>query len=272
MTLAEARELALETRAASRRGEDPMGDSPTRSDSFKTALDSYIADEQIGRHGNTSATETKTVMRTNCADWLPRPVATIRSTEIEKLLRLVRDGDPENGLKPRRYLANRLYSHLKDFFSWCARGRTINASPMVHMERPFMGEKPRDLPWFKGAAADKAIKAIWLAAERIGGDEGRYLKMLLLTGKRKSALAAMRWEEIDATWFWDPPRSNSKNKRLHPIPLPKKAQQVLHPRAEQGPVFGGLKLDLLQAKVRKLTGISDFIFHGTRHVLGIEAG
>ena len=61
--------------------------------------------------------------------------------------------------------------------------------------------------------------------------------MLLLTGKRKSALALMRWEEIDDNWFWDAP-AGSKNKRLHAIPLPKKATEVLHPRGKTGLVFG----------------------------------
>jgi hypothetical protein len=43
---------------------------------------------------------------------------------------------------------------------------------------------------------DKAVTSLRAAADKIGGNEGRYLKMLLLTGKRKSALglyALERW-------------------------------------------------------------------------------
>ena len=50
-----------------------------------------------------------------------------------------RDGDKTKDLKPRPYLANRLYSHLKDFFTWCARPNTgsIKMSPMIGVELPF---------------------------------------------------------------------------------------------------------------------------------------
>jgi integrase len=89
----------------------------------------------------------------------------------------------------------------------------------------------------------------------------------MLTGKRKSALANMRWEEIDKAWFWDAPESEAKNKRTHGIPLPVRAQRVLNERQARGKVFDGIKLDPLQTKVRKLTGIDDFIFHGVRHVI-----
>ena len=79
---------------------DPKSDAPGNSDSFKAAVESYIKHEQIGKR-NKSAEQTQAVMLRNCADWHTRPVTTIRYPEIEKLLWLVRDGDSENGLKPR---------------------------------------------------------------------------------------------------------------------------------------------------------------------------
>jgi integrase len=59
---------------------------------------------------------------------------------------------------------------------------------------------------------------LWAGADQLGGVEAQYLRILLLTGKRKSALAAMKWDEIDQIWFWTPP-SGRKNKRLHAVPL-----------------------------------------------------
>ena len=138
---------------------------------------------------------------------------------------------------------------------------------MVDMEKPWRGEQRRTRSWFKGTAADEAVKALWRAAEESGGNEERYLKMLLLTGKRKSALGSMKWEEIDAYWFWHAPPSKSKNKRLHPIPLPKLAERVLRPRGHKGLVFGAIEYDRLQYQIRKVSGIDDFFFHGTRHLI-----
>jgi hypothetical protein len=79
------------------------------------------------------------------------------------------------------------------------RRKAINVSPMTDMERPW---------------------------DKIGGVEGRYLKLMIL--------------QIDDKWFWDAPPSEVKNKRLHGIPLPPMAQRILHPRQQQGKVFDGL--------------------------------
>jgi ComF family protein len=70
-----------------------------------------------------------------------------------------------------------------------------------------------------------------LAADEIGGNEGHYIKLLLLTGKRRGALAAMRWEEIDlAAGRWTIPAEKSKNdeplKLILPVPLhPRRLRQ-----------------------------------------------
>ena len=64
--------------------------------------------------------------------------------------------------------------------------------------------------WFAGAAADQAIDdadgrrpsgsvrtADFHHGRKTRGCEGAYLKLPLPTGKRKCALANMRWEEVD---------------------------------------------------------------------------
>jgi integrase len=185
----------------------------------------------------------------------------------------IRDGDGDRKGTP--YLANRVYSHLRHFFTSCVRRKIITVSPMAEMPRPWNGEKPRDLHWFKGEAADDAVKKIWKAADEIGGVEGRFIKMLVLTGKRPgpgSGLADMRWENIaGAAWFWDAPPSPAKNKRRHAIHLPKLAQRVLHPRQQQGDVFPHIHFSKLQKRVKELTGMQDFIFHGIRHLVETKA-
>jgi integrase len=265
ISLEAARKIALESRGMARRGEDPRAGEANKSDNFLVAVKDYIQHEQIGRNKNKSALETQKLMLASCKGWLTRPVATIRYGEIDALLETMRDGNAES--KSRPYQANRVYSHLKDFFGWCVRKKKITASPMTDMQKPFAKPEGRKREWFKGKPGDKAVVSLWGTADKIGGNEGRYLKMLLLTGKRKSALALMRWEQIDENWFLDAP-SGSKNKRLHAIPLPKKAQEVLHPRGKTGLVFGELNnFETLQTQIRKATGLEDFIFHGVRHLL-----
>jgi integrase len=272
MSLAEARELTRKARGDARKGIDPRADDVRKSDAFEAAIEDYIKHEQIGRHQNKSAGKTQKVILFNTKDWQRRPVATIRYQEVEKLLQVIRDGDDAKGLKPRPYLANRLYSHLKDFFGWCVRSKKIGSSPITDMERPWDGAKRRERPWFKKVLGDQAITALWRAANEIGGNEGKYLKAMILTGKRKSDLLSMHWEQIESDWFWDPPPSKSKNKRLHGVPLPDLARRVLHPRVTHGLVFEGVNLDRLQAEVRKRSGIEDFFWHGARHLVETKLG
>jgi integrase len=236
------------------------------SDNFKVAVETYIKHEQIGKRNNKSAHETQTVMLNRCREWHARSVATIRYREIEHLLELIRDGDAENERKPSPYLANRLYVHLADFFAWCVKRYGLKGSPMAAMDKPWEGAKPRERDWFKEDAGADAIKALWQAANKIGGADGKYLKLMLLTGKRRTSLAQMRWEQIGPDWFWNAPKSEVKNKRLHPIPLPTLAQRVLHPRQSQGPVFADVNPGELIKTVRTVSGITDFFWHGLRHL------
>ena len=101
--------------------------------------------------------------------------------------------------------------------------------------------------------------------------EGAYLRLLLLTGKRKSALANMQWQEIDDDWFWHAPQSDRKNKRLHGVPLPVRAQRILHPRQPRGFVFPGTMGAHRQWRVvtdQDHSGLwhGGFFFHGARHL------
>ena len=81
------------------------------------------------------------------------------------------------------------------------------------------------------------IKKLWAFANQVGGDQGKFLKLLLITGKRRGAILSMRWDDIDADWYWTPP-VGSKNKRNTPIPLAKACQRVLGQHRETGPVLG----------------------------------
>src|SRR5262249_27368215 len=123
MTLADARQRTRDARGKARQGEDPTANDASKSDAFGPALERYIKDEQIGRHGNKSAKETQQVILKNCAEWIRRPVATLRYAEVDALLTTLRDGSGQTRGKP--YLANRLYAHLKDFFGWATSKRLI---------------------------------------------------------------------------------------------------------------------------------------------------
>jgi integrase len=227
---------------------------------------------QIGEKHNASAQQARNVLLNDTTDWHDRRLSTIRAQEIQKRLELVRDGDGD-GLKPRGYLANLLHARLRGFFNWCAKQQIgkLAASPMSGIDKPFADVKRRERDWFAGDAGDQAIATIWAVADKLGGVEGQFLKVLLLTGKRKTALSEMRWEKIDASGFWDAPPGR-KNKRCHPVPLSSLAQRILHPRQASGPVFPGKRGGLLNVgsfyieRVIDAGAMKDFFLHGVRHL------
>jgi integrase len=268
MTLAKARERTMEARAKAREGFDPKSDDVTKSADFKGAVEDYVRHKQIGRRENITALECQRILLKACAEWHHRPVATIRGKEIEALLCSIRDGDGEK--KPRKYQANKVYAVLRTFFAWCANPNIgkVKASPMIGIVKPWGKEQPRERSF-----NDSELVAIWRAANKLGGVEGRFLKALLLTGKRKGALSRMRWEHINATWFWEPPASEStKNKRLLPVPLSTLTQSVIGKRQSHGYVFPGpveathyTDDGVLHRRVRRESGIADFFPHALRH-------
>jgi integrase len=85
---------------------------------------------------------------------------------------------------------------------------------------------------------DDEIRAVWNAAS---GTFGAVVRVLLLTGARRSEVNEMRWSEIDGDlWTLPAPRSKSKRKVIRP--LSKAALAVINsmPRIEGSPyVFTG---------------------------------
>ena len=273
ITLDKAKELCLDDQKAAREGSDPRRDDPGHSDTFEAVVNEYIDREQIARKQNETAEEARRMLLKDCAAWKHRPIALIRDAEIEDLLEWIRDGDAEQRGRP--YLAVKLWGHLGSLFRWCVRKRKLVVSPMVAVDRPWEGAKPRDRVY-----TDDELRKLWTCDSRtavaangdkiqLNATEGAYLKLLILTGKRKGALAAMRWGEIDDNWNWTPP-AGKKNKRVHPLPLPKLAQRILlgvRPKDAKKEDCVFTTNWRFQSRVQKLSGIEDFFPHAIRHTV-----
>lgn len=262
MTLEEARTKTRQVRRLADNGEDPRKDHPLRSGTFEAMVKLWTTQEQLGRKQARSAYATQSLMLASCKAWHHRPLATIRYHEIEELLFTKREYAP--------YSANRLHAHLNTFFRWAVRTQRLSVSPMREMPAPWNGAKPREREWFSGQKADEVIKALWRLADELGGDDGKFIKLLLITGKRKTAVLKMMWEHIDDTWFWTPP-PGSKVKRNHAIPLSKLAQRVLGRRKKEGRVML-VREGKLKNTVRESIQLPDFFWHGVRHIVETKLG
>jgi integrase len=260
MTLDQAREKASAAAKLVAKGIDPRSVDPMNSDTFEATVRLWHKREQVQRQENVTADKNRDFVLRVFADLRQRPVADIKRYEINTILSKLVD-------KGRRASAWRAHAHIKSFFNWCVDEELLEYSP-VKRRAPTSAPPPRQRPWFTGKAADPIIKGLWDYASSVGGDEGKFLKLALITGKRVNAVGKMTWEQISDSWFWTPV-PGSKPKKNNPIPLPKLAQRILGKRGE-GSVFEvgmpeGTR-DIIRARVKKALDPT-FFLHGLRHVV-----
>lgn len=129
----------------------------------------------------------------------------------------------------------------------------------------------RDRRW-----SDAELRAIWLASEKLGGPWGGYLRLLILTGARRSEMASARWEHFDGKLLRFPAES-TKGRRWHAIPLPQTARKILASVPSRGDYIfstdGGDTAIRGFSKLKKEIDatlenpIMDWRFHDCRHNL-----
>ena len=169
--------------------------------------------------------------------WRGRTVHDIRRRDVIALIDHVAEGRPVQ--------ANRTLAILSKFFKWMMGRDVIVASPVAGVPRPAK-ETARDR-----SLSDAEIKALWLACDAVGGPMASCIKVLLLTGQRRSEVAGMRWDEV-AGELWSLPPSRVKNNRPHSVPLSRQVLAII----EAMPRIGDHVFTL--NGVRPLTSFSSF--------------
>jgi integrase len=265
MSLMEAREKAAAAAKHVEKGIDPRDADPANSDTFEATVREWHKREQVDRLKNVSADDNRDFLLHIFADLKHRPVGDITLQEISMILaKVVNSG--------RGASANRAHAHIKSFYTWCFEEGLVSVSP-VKKRQPAPKPQARQRAWFTGQAADPVIKGVWDYAKRVGGDEGKLLKLLLITGKRRNAVRGMAWDQISDSWYWTPPKG-TKNKRNNPIPLPKLAQRVLGRRPDGGGSVFDCRPSVVQinhtGKRLAKAVVADFFIHGIRHVVATK--
>jgi integrase len=87
--------------------------------------------------------------------------------------------------------SNRSLAYLSKFFGWCVDEDLLVANPATRV-RPFSNLTSRDR-----VLGMEEIRAVWLTLKDFPGLFGPLLKVLLLTGQRRSEVAGLRWEELE---------------------------------------------------------------------------
>jgi len=144
-----------------------------------------------------------------------RPIDQIKRQDVSKVL----DGIIANGTPTR---ANRALSAIKKLMNWCVMRGDIETSPMALL-RPPTREIARDR-----VLNDDEIRMIWQHSDAEDYPFGPFLKLLMMTGQRRAEVSDMRWSELNLDeGVWELPASRVKNARLHIVPLPPQAVDIL---------------------------------------------
>jgi integrase len=153
--------------------------------------------------------------------WAPlhdRPVDMIARRDVAERIERIR---VEHG--PTAAAHARVY--LNGMFSWAVRQGFADHNPVVGTEAPATP------PSRARVLKPEELAQIWNNA---GDDDfGRIVKLLMLTGQRRSEVAGMRWSELNvhaSVRVWTIPASRTKNGREHEVPLSDQAIALLPER------------------------------------------
>lgn len=192
------------------------GDAKVVHRTFKDAADAWV--EQISKTNKSWQFQKRCLELHVYPKWGERKLIDIRRGDVRELL------DGLEGSIPNRILAT-----IRPIFRFALARDWIDATPVEGIERP-KPDVARDRVLDMGE-----LTRIWNASSRIGYPFTDYIRVLMLTGQRRTEVASMRWEQIDMTArTWTLESGDTKSSRAHLVPLSTSVIQIL----EALPRFG----------------------------------
>jgi integrase len=144
-------------------------------------------------------------------------------------------------------LANRMLTIIKRWFKWAAKRDYIPFSPAALVDAP-TDEESRDR-----VLTEAEMIEIWNAAAGLDFPFREYFHLLILTGQRRGEVANMEWKHVDLDkGLWTLPRTSTKSKRTHDVPLSAAALEILN----KAPEFKGPYVFTSTSGERPISGFS----------------
>jgi integrase len=147
-----------------------------------------------------------------------RPMASVKGADIAPVIRKVRARGCD-------VAANRLIGRINALWNWANRPevRLLEGVPS-----PCQGWQQTDEQERERVLSDEELILFWRATEAMGEPYKSPLRMMLLTGQRRSEVAEMVWSEVSADQtVWTLPAERAKNGRANRIPLSDLARECL---------------------------------------------
>lgn len=180
---------------------------------FGRIADQWLVDYEItpkprgGKRSASSVRLARTVVEVHLRPSLAgKPLPAIGRDDLEPII----DSIPVANVAMRR--AVHVYASV--FWGWAIHKRYAESNPLASMRKPPVPQS-RDR-----ALKDWELLAVWSAAESLVAPFDAFMRLLVLTGQRRSEVAGMAWAELDrATTTWTIPKERAKNDRHHIVPL-----------------------------------------------------
>ena len=239
--VSKAREIAREVAAQINKGLDPQAIKNERKQIPDPLLFAELAEEFISKYLPTlrekTRTEYKRIIEKELVPKLGKyPIKEISRNQIISLL-----DAKAYGKDPAPVMANRIRARLSKIYNFAINRGLADQNPV---ERIPKYKKTKD-----GGNVEKKrsrfynpdeIKELWKYFDNWNEPTGSVLKMLLITGQRKTETMHMKWSDIHGN-VWTIPAELAKNKEEHLVPLSDMALEILE-------------------KMKPITGMSDYVF------------
>jgi integrase len=264
MSLTDARLRAREALQLVERGIDPAASRAEERRERERNTVRVVAEEYIARHLRKNTRRWRDAERmlqgAVLPSWGDRPAKAISRRDVLDLVDDIADRAP--------VMANRVLSMVRRLFAWGIARGIVDTNPADGV-RPPHRENARDR-----VLTDPELAAIWRACVGLGFPFGSIVRLLALTGQRRSEVAAMRWSQVDLDRrLWTLPPESTKSARAHVVPLSEAASAILKalPRLAGELVFparigSGPASGFSAAKLRldALSGVAGWRLHDLR--------
>jgi integrase len=228
VSLAEARERALNALSEARRGLDPQQDKQAdrKALRFDETVQNFV--ESYCHQNNRESTwrETERILRIRFTqNWGARDIREIKRADVLFILdKAIRQKTPSAAI--HALVAVRV------FFNWCKARGLVEVNPCDGIKRPAkVVSRDRFLN-------DLEIGVLWNASTALGYPFGTICQLLLLTGQRRGEVTKMRWSDIDLEGrCWLIPKHIAKNGNANAVPLVANAYAILSRLPRTDPVW-----------------------------------
>jgi integrase len=226
--LVDARDWARDVLKRIAEGEDPRAKrAAAKADTLQATIELYLQDRG-GELRPRSLVETRRLLLTHWQPLHTHPLGEIARREVAaRLLELKERAGP--------IASNRARSTLSALYAWAIRQGLAELNPVRDTGQAPERSRERVL-------SVEELRTIWTATAG-GSDFDVIVRLLLLTGTRRTEAGGMAWGELDlerATWTI--PAERAKNGRGHVVPLSAQAVELLAGRPRRHArdyLFGG---------------------------------